>query len=290
MNLENKFGEYWKKLLQYWAVFTAACGGLWNKVKANAAVAWDWLRRNGKVLLQKLAAWLLAAREWLLKSTASFREWLLKTTASARVKGKALAQDLAVWAMSLWEKIRPALARAKDWTAEKLAGLKKPKTVDALPEQEPQALPAGQPAGEAADVKAEAAPVQKPDKPAVQIQNPYLRKTVEILVLIGGGIKLVLKWIWRLRKIFMAAPVIWAAVKFAMENMERLPEQVGMDIQSTGEFARMITRQEAVYWPLGITAFCLVLMFCSKKPMLPWVISIFTLVLPWLIWLMNFYA
>ena len=96
-----------------------------------------------------------------------------------------------------------------------------------------------------------------------------------------------LQWIFRLRKIFMALPVLYYAVEFAKMNMEQLPEMVGFDIQSTGEFAQMISRETAVYGPLGLTVMCIVLMLLSRRTIYPWLISIFSLVLPWLIWVLN---
>ena len=96
-----------------------------------------------------------------------------------------------------------------------------------------------------------------------------------------------LQWIFRLRKIFMALPVLYYAVEFAKMNMEQLPEMVGFDIQSTGEFAQMISRETAVYGPLGLTVLCIVLMLLSRRTIYPWLISIFSLVLPWLIWVLN---
>ena len=41
--------------------------------------------------------------------------------------------------------------------------------------------------------------------------------------------------------------------------------------------------------PLGLTAACLLLMFCSRKAMYPWAISIFTLALPVLLLVSNVY-
>lgn len=102
-------------------------------------------------------------------------------------------------------------------------------------------------------------------------------------------ITIICRCIFKLRKIFMAIPVVYLALQIANANMERLPEAVGMNLQSTGEFAMMVTREYAVYGPLGITAFCLLLMFFSRKTLFPWVISIFTLVLPYLIYFTNFY-
>lgn len=87
----------------------------------------------------------------------------------------------------------------------------------------------------------------------------------------------------------MAAPVVYAAIRLASYNGQHLPEQVGLDLQSTGEFAMTVSRQLAVMGPLGLTAACLLLMFCSRKAMYPWAISIFTLALPALLLVSNVY-
>ena len=102
-------------------------------------------------------------------------------------------------------------------------------------------------------------------------------------------IGVICRCIFKLRKIFMAVPVVYLAVQIANANMERLPEAVGINLQSTGEYAMMVTREYAVYGPLGVTAFCLILMLFSRKAFYPWVISIFTLVLPYLIYFTNIY-
>lgn len=95
--------------------------------------------------------------------------------------------------------------------------------------------------------------------------------------------------LFRLRKIVMAVPVVLAALKLASYNRANLPEQVGINLQSSGAFAQMISRDLAVMGPLGLTAACLLLMLCSRKAMYPWAISIFTLALPLLILLTNLY-
>ena len=102
-------------------------------------------------------------------------------------------------------------------------------------------------------------------------------------------IGMVCTWIFRLRKVFMTIPVVYLAIRIAVANMNRLPEYVGLNLQSNGEFAMMVTRGYAVFGPLVVTAFCLLLMFCSRKTLFPWIISIFTLVLPYLIYLTNLY-
>lgn len=95
--------------------------------------------------------------------------------------------------------------------------------------------------------------------------------------------------LFKLRKIVMAAPVIYVALKMAAYNREHLPEQVGINLQSSGEFAQMVSRDSAVLGPLGLTVACLLLMICSRKAMYPWAISIFTLALPLLVLFSNIY-
>lgn len=102
-------------------------------------------------------------------------------------------------------------------------------------------------------------------------------------------ITVICQCIFKVRKIFMAIPVVYLAFQIAALNMERLPEAVGLNLQSNGEFALMVTREYAVYGPLGLTGFCLLLMFFSRKTLFPWVISIFTLVLPYLLYFTNLY-
>lgn len=114
-------------------------------------------------------------------------------------------------------------------------------------------------------------------------------KVSQVFSKIEEVITVICRCIFKLRKIFMAIPVVYLAVTIAMANMERLPEAVGLNLQSTGEFALMVTREYAVYGPLGVTAFCLILMFFSRKTLFPWVISIFTLALPYLIYFTNIY-
>lgn len=112
--------------------------------------------------------------------------------------------------------------------------------------------------------------------------SPVFNKIEEVITVIC-------RCIFKLRKLFMAIPVVYLAIQIASKNMERLPEAVGLNLQSTGEFALMVTREYAVYGPLGITGFCLLLMFFSRKTLYPWLISIFTLVLPYLIYFTNLY-
>ena len=133
------------------------------------------------------------------------------------------------------------------------------------------------------EIPAQASPVRR--KPARKHS-----KFVLALLAVWKVFSTTCVWIYRLRKYIMAAPVAFYAIKLAFANANRLPDLVGLDIQASGEFARMVSRQSAVFGPFALTCFCLVLVICSKKPLLPWLISIFTLILPILIWMTNYYV
>ena len=120
-------------------------------------------------------------------------------------------------------------------------------------------------------------------------EKSTLEKIKAVIVKINYIINLIGVWLFRLRKPVMAAPVAIYAVKIARYNMEHLPEEVGINLQSTGEFAQMISRNMAVMGPLVLTFACLLLMFCSRKAMYSWAISVFTLTLPLLLLISNVY-
>jgi hypothetical protein len=115
----------------------------------------------------------------------------------------------------------------------------------------------------------------------------WLEKTLEVLKVIGRVLAGIGKWIFRLRGFFMAIPVALAALYLATRNMARLPEEVGINLLATGEYEYLISRGLAVMVPLVVTGVSLVMMFLSRRTIYPWIISIFTLVLPWLIWITN---
>jgi hypothetical protein len=94
---------------------------------------------------------------------------------------------------------------------------------------------------------------------------------------------------YRLRSVFLAIPVIFLALRLAAYNSEHLPLLVGLDLQTSGEFAKTISRQTAVTFPLFLTGGCLVLTFLSKKTLYPWLISVFSLAIPILLLVTNMY-
>ena len=112
-------------------------------------------------------------------------------------------------------------------------------------------------------------------------------KTWEILKKIWHVIKIIIKWIFNLRGIWMAIPVALAALRLAALNAARLPEEVGINLLANGEYQWFISRGAAVLIPFAVTTVCLLLMLISKKILYPWLISLFSLVLPLVVWLTN---
>ncbi len=99
--------------------------------------------------------------------------------------------------------------------------------------------------------------------------------------------KIIGHWMFQFRNVLLAAVVGVAAVLLAIRNSTALPEKVGLNMLESGEYALIVDRSLAIWGPLAVTAFCLLLVLVSKKVMYPWLISLFSLVLPLAIWAMN---
>lgn len=100
---------------------------------------------------------------------------------------------------------------------------------------------------------------------------------------------IIVTWCYRLRKVVLAAPVIYFSLRLAAYNTVNLPLSVGLLLQSSGEFTYHISRYTAVVGPLVLTGGCLAMMFLSKKPLYAWAVSVFTLAVPVLLVLSNNY-
>ena len=96
-------------------------------------------------------------------------------------------------------------------------------------------------------------------------------------------------WIWQSRKLLLAIPVVWLMLYFARLNWNVLPDQVGLNLQTTGEYAQYISKQMAVYGPMGVSGGCLAMMFLSRKTVYPWMICMFSMLLPLLILITNIF-
>ena len=103
---------------------------------------------------------------------------------------------------------------------------------------------------------------------------------MEIMATVGS-------WCFKLRGLLLSIPVIVASISLALRNMAKLPAQVGINLLANGEYQFMVGKSVAVLGPLALTAICLLMMFSSRKVIYPWLISIFSLTLPVLIWLTN---
>jgi hypothetical protein len=117
--------------------------------------------------------------------------------------------------------------------------------------------------------------------------GPALKKAWHWISLVYTKLEAAFYYVLKFRKVFLAIPVGVVAVILALRNMISLPVLVGLDLQSTGEFSIQLVREVAVLGPMAITAICLLLMFCSKRTLTPWLVSVFSLALPLLILFTN---
>lgn len=95
------------------------------------------------------------------------------------------------------------------------------------------------------------------------------------------------KWGFKIRSLVLAIPVFICAGALAFRNARQLPELVGINILASGEYQWFVSRGVAVLVPFGVTTLCLLMMLCSKKILYPWLISLFSLILPLVVWLTN---
>lgn len=99
--------------------------------------------------------------------------------------------------------------------------------------------------------------------------------------------KMVVTWVYKLRGVIISIPVGVCAVALAIRNMRILPEVVGINLLANGEYQYVVNRSVAVMGPLAVTAVCLLFVFTTRKTLYPWLISVFSLALPLLIWITN---
>ena len=95
------------------------------------------------------------------------------------------------------------------------------------------------------------------------------------------------KWAYRLRTVLYTIPVVLFSAFFALRNLAVLPARVGFDLQASGDFAYTMDKSLAVFGPLVITGICLILMYCSKRKTYPWLVAMFSLAIPIVIYVTN---
>ena len=130
---------------------------------------------------------------------------------------------------------------------------------------------------------------EKVKKPASADKGETLHKTKEAFEKTGRVFSAIGKVLYHMRKLFLAAPVVWFAVRLYGEAMDRLPETVGLLLQESGDYAYMLERETAAMGCMAVTAACLLMMFCSRRTLYPWLISLFSLVLPILLIVTNIF-
>lgn len=100
-----------------------------------------------------------------------------------------------------------------------------------------------------------------------------------------SGFMYFLRLVYRLRGVFLSIPVAIVAVFLAVYSVRILPAEVGILMQANGRYQFYISKALAIVIPLVLTALCVTLTICSKKVTFPWMISLFSLLLPLLLWL-----
>ena len=122
-----------------------------------------------------------------------------------------------------------------------------------------------------------------------KIKEIIPEEVLETLTKIWGITKVVCQWIYKLRSVVLSVPVVIAAIVLAIQNAGRLPVFVGINLQANGEYAMMIERNVAIFVPLLVTIGSLLMMFLSRKVLYPWLVSVFSLVIPILLWITNIF-
>ena len=93
--------------------------------------------------------------------------------------------------------------------------------------------------------------------------------------------------LWRYRAVILACSVLILSVVVAVASMAQLPNQVGINLQSDGTYSFTVPKIIAVLFPCLITLVSLFFLLISKRTLYPWLISLFTLALPLLIYITN---
>lgn len=117
--------------------------------------------------------------------------------------------------------------------------------------------------------------------------EPTIEKAREIKNNVVDKVVPAWNYVKKFKKLFLAAPVATMALVMAIINLIKLPALVGLGLQGNGEYAFELIREIAVIAPLAVTAICLLLMFASKRTLTPWMVSLFSLLLPVMILLTN---
>lgn len=107
-------------------------------------------------------------------------------------------------------------------------------------------------------------------------QNPYDPKKSA-----GENFKSVLRWVFRLRGVALSVPVAVVAVILAVNNAAVLPGPLEI---GAGQNVITLSKSVLIMGPLALTALSILMTLFSKRVVYPWLISLFTLLLPLALW------
>ena len=130
---------------------------------------------------------------------------------------------------------------------------------------------------------------EKVNRPESAPKGAAWQKTKAVFQKIGRVFNVIGKVLYHMRKLFLAAPVVWLALRLYGRAMEELPMTVGILLQESGDYAHYLPRDTAAMGCMAVTAACLLMMFLSRRTLYPWLISLFSLVLPFLLILTNMF-
>jgi len=119
--------------------------------------------------------------------------------------------------------------------------------------------------------------------------NSFLEKFGKVRDGANTVLGLVGNILYHLRKLFLAVPVVLVGMRIFMYAKENLPNQVGVLLEESGAFRYMLDRDSAMACCLYLTGACLLMMFLSRKVIYPWIISLFSLVLPLVLVVTNLF-
>ena len=128
---------------------------------------------------------------------------------------------------------------------------------------------------------------EKANQPEATPKGEGWQKTKAVLDKTGHVLGIIGKVLYHMRKLFFAAPVVWLAVRMYGYAMEKLPNAVGLLLREDGSYMHYMDRDTATMGCMAVTAACLLMMFLSRRTLYPWLISVFSLVLPILLIVTN---
>ena len=121
--------------------------------------------------------------------------------------------------------------------------------------------------------------------------RPAREKAKAIWDVVSVNAMYVWNYIVKFKKLFLCVPVVMFAMILAVRNLISLPALVGIALAANGEFSFEMIREIAVLAPLLVTGLCLLFVFMSKRTLTPWLVSVFSLVLPlWILFINTFPA